>query len=155
MINGVYSGICFLRYLLLFSCCYYCCCLAFTPIPPVVFSPANYTFLVPEDSPIGTMIGQINPITQEDTLPALTFSYIGTTMVSVGSNYYVELTEAAPDYENIPSGTLATESYYWYSTFIQIIVIRPNSVPDPNRLHIPNSQLRIDNTHNYLHNRSQ
>ena len=74
----------------------------------MVFSPANYTFLVPENSLIGTVIGRINPITNEDSLPSLTFDYIGTTMVSVSSNYEVELTQVAPDYENIPPGILAT-----------------------------------------------
>ncbi|KAI6656727.1 Cadherin-related tumor suppressor [Oopsacas minuta] len=74
----------------------------FTPIPPIVFSPADYTFLVPEHTSVGEIIGNLNPITNEVGI-ILTPSVIGTNMFSIDTNYNVVTAIDAPDYETLTS----------------------------------------------------
>eukprot|EP00800_Vazella_pourtalesii_P001687 TRINITY_DN11583_c1_g1_i2.p1 TRINITY_DN11583_c1_g1~~TRINITY_DN11583_c1_g1_i2.p1 ORF type:complete len:103 (-),score=11.83 TRINITY_DN11583_c1_g1_i2:29-337(-) len=76
----------------------------FVPIPPIVLSPADYIFSVPEESPIGTTIGRLNPITNEIGI-ILTSTVIGTTSFQIDTNYIVTTAVSAPDYETFSAGT--------------------------------------------------
>ena len=76
---------------------------SFTPIPPIVFSPADYIFLVPEESPIGTTIGRLNLLSNENGI-SVSSSVIGTTSFAIDTNYEVTTAAIAPDYETFSSG---------------------------------------------------
>ena len=90
----------------------------FIPTPPIVFSPADYIFLVPEESSIGTSIGRLNPISNEIGI-VVSSTVIGTTSFEIDSNYDVTTAMSAPDYETFSSGTNSHRTQY-YNFFSKI-----------------------------------